>query len=120
MLRRKVRRSMRRRNQGPRAASDGRLSRGIRLAATLLLAAFLPCLLRTGLVSSQGLARIVPLPSTSSKTNRVCKPMSENQRDIEAGVQTDLKGRITYGGYLHLDMLLAAQQPLSDPPHHDE
>jgi tryptophan 2,3-dioxygenase len=46
--------------------------------------------------------------------------MSENQRDIEAGVQTDLKGRITYGGYLHLDMLLAAQQPLSDPPHHDE
>ncbi|MEO7071841.1 MAG: tryptophan 2,3-dioxygenase [Rhodanobacter sp.] len=44
--------------------------------------------------------------------------MSENQREIEAGVQTDLKGQITYGGYLHLDTLLSAQQPLSD--HHDE
>ena len=45
-------------------------------------------------------------------------PVSENQREIEAGVQTDLKGQITYGGYLHLDILLSAQQPLSD--HHDE
>ena len=27
---------------------------------------------------------------------------------------------MTYGGYLHLDRLLSAQQPLSDPPHHDE
>ena len=44
--------------------------------------------------------------------------MSENKREIEAGVQTDLKGEITYGGYLHLDVLLAAQQPLSQ--HHDE
>lgn len=46
--------------------------------------------------------------------------MSDNQRDLEAGIQTDLKGQITYGGYLHLDTLLAAQQPLSQPPHHDE
>ncbi|MEO8810735.1 MAG: tryptophan 2,3-dioxygenase family protein [Rhodanobacter sp.] len=46
--------------------------------------------------------------------------MGDNQRDIEAGVQTDLHGQITYGGYLHLDTLLAAQQPLSQPPHHDE
>jgi len=46
--------------------------------------------------------------------------MSENQRDIEAGIQTDLNGQITYGGYLHLDTLLSAQQPLSQPPHHDE
>ena len=52
--------------------------------------------------------------------NRPVKPMSENQRDIEAGVQTDLQGRITYGGYLQLDTLLSAQQPLSNPPHHDE
>ncbi len=44
--------------------------------------------------------------------------MSDNQREIEAGVQTDLKGQITYGGYLQLDTLLSAQQPLSD--HHDE
>jgi tryptophan 2,3-dioxygenase len=27
---------------------------------------------------------------------------------------------MTYGGYLHLDRLLSAQQPLSQPPHHDE
>jgi len=46
--------------------------------------------------------------------------MSENQRDLEAGIQTDLDGRITYGGYLQLDTLLSAQQPLSQPPHHDE
>ena len=46
--------------------------------------------------------------------------MSENQRDIEAGIQTDLNGQMTYGGYLHLDTLLSAQQPVSQPPHHDE
>ncbi len=34
--------------------------------------------------------------------------MSDNQRDLEAGIQTDLGGQITYGGYLHLDTLLAA------------
>ncbi len=27
---------------------------------------------------------------------------------------------MTYGGYLRLDQLLSAQQPLSQPPHHDE
>jgi tryptophan 2,3-dioxygenase len=47
-------------------------------------------------------------------------PMSENQRDIEAGIQTDLHGQMTYGGYLNLDVLLSAQRPLSQPPHHDE
>lgn len=46
--------------------------------------------------------------------------MSGNQRDIEAGIQTDLNGQMTYGGYLHLDTLLSAQQPLCDPPQHDE
>jgi tryptophan 2,3-dioxygenase len=46
--------------------------------------------------------------------------MSDNQRDLEAGIETDLNGKITYGGYLQLDTLLSAQQPLSDPPHHDE
>jgi len=39
-------------------------------------------------------------------------------RPLEAGVITDLAGRQTYSGYLQLDTLLAAQQPLSD--HHDE
>ncbi len=39
-------------------------------------------------------------------------------RPLEEGVTTDLAGRLTYGGYLHLDRLLDAQHPLSD--HHDE
>ncbi len=46
--------------------------------------------------------------------------MSDNRRDLEAGIKTDLNGQITYGGYLQLDTLLSAQQPLSQPPHHDE
>ncbi len=43
-----------------------------------------------------------------------------NRRDLEAGISTDLKDRLTYSGYLGLDRLLDAQHPLSDPPHHDE
>jgi len=52
--------------------------------------------------------------------------IEKNQRALEAGIHTDLQGRLTYGGYLHLDRhlhldrLLSAQQPVSDPPHHDE
>ncbi|HWP94775.1 MAG TPA: tryptophan 2,3-dioxygenase [Gammaproteobacteria bacterium] len=41
-------------------------------------------------------------------------------RDLEAGIHTDLRDRLTYSGYLCLDQLLSAQRPLSDPPHHDE
>ena len=41
-----------------------------------------------------------------------------SHRPLEPGVTTDLQGRRTYAGYLQLDTLLAAQQPLSD--HHDE
>jgi tryptophan 2,3-dioxygenase len=43
-----------------------------------------------------------------------------NERELEAGIQTDLRDRLTYGGYLQLDTLLAAQKPLSKPAHHDE
>lgn len=43
-----------------------------------------------------------------------------NRRDLEHDITTDLRDRLTYDGYLRLDRLLAAQQPLSDPPHHDE
>ncbi len=43
-----------------------------------------------------------------------------NRRPLEGGITTDLQGRLTYGGYLRLDRLLAAQQPHSDPEHHDE
>lgn len=44
--------------------------------------------------------------------------------ELEAGIVTDLADRLTYAGYLRLDRLLAAQQPLSGgdgtPPCHDE
>ncbi|WP_284320472.1 tryptophan 2,3-dioxygenase [Dyella acidisoli] len=46
--------------------------------------------------------------------------MTDNQRDLEAGIELDLSGRMTYGGYLRLDQLLTAQQPVTQPPHHDE
>lgn len=46
--------------------------------------------------------------------------VENNQRPLESGVHTDLSGRLSYGGYLHLDQLLSAQHPLSDPPQHDE
>lgn len=45
-------------------------------------------------------------------------------RDLEPGIVTDLRDRLTYGGYLDLDRLLTAQRPLSgapgQPPRHDE
>ena len=46
--------------------------------------------------------------------------IDNNERALESGIHTDLSGRMTYGGYLQLDQLLAAQNPLSQPPHHDE
>lgn len=42
------------------------------------------------------------------------------KRELEAGITTDLKDRVSYGGYLQLDTLLSAQLPLSRPEHHDE
>jgi len=44
----------------------------------------------------------------------------ENLRPLEQGIELDLRDRVSYGGYLRLDTLLAQQQPLSNPPHHDE
>ena len=45
-------------------------------------------------------------------------------RDLEPGIVTDLANRLTYAGYLRLDKLLTAQEPLSGgpgvPPRHDE
>ena len=46
--------------------------------------------------------------------------IDNNERALEEGIHTDLAGRMTYEGYLRLDRLLSAQQPLSKPPHHDE
>lgn len=45
---------------------------------------------------------------------------TDNLRPLEDTITTDLRDRISYGGYLQLDQLLAAQSPLTDPPHHDE
>ncbi|MDC0712166.1 tryptophan 2,3-dioxygenase family protein [Stigmatella sp. ncwal1] len=47
-----------------------------------------------------------------------CRPM--NKREMEPGIVTELAGHTTYGEYLQLDRLLAAQVPRSQPPHHDE
>src|SRR6476469_10333774 len=44
----------------------------------------------------------------------------DNQRDLEEGIQRDFSRSMSYGDYLRLDVLLAAQQPLSDPQQHDE
>ena len=43
-----------------------------------------------------------------------------NRRPLEQGIELDLRDRTTYGGYLQLPILLSAQKPLTDPPHHDE
>ncbi|MFC7342880.1 tryptophan 2,3-dioxygenase [Saccharopolyspora griseoalba] len=45
---------------------------------------------------------------------------SANTRLIEDEVVRDLRDELTYGDYLRLDLLLSAQQPISDPEHHDE
>ncbi len=47
-------------------------------------------------------------------------PREPNQRELEASIVLDLSGRLSYAGYLQLETLLAAQAPLSSPPHHDE
>ena len=45
-------------------------------------------------------------------------------RDLEPGIVTDLTNRLSYAGYLRLDKILSAQEPLSGtanaPPRHDE
>src|SRR5918999_6324304 len=42
------------------------------------------------------------------------------KRALEEGIQRDFSRSMSYGDYLRLDLLLAAQQPLRDPPQHDE
>jgi tryptophan 2,3-dioxygenase len=41
-------------------------------------------------------------------------------RPLETDIRRDFSRDMSYGDYLRLDLLLAAQQPLSDPPQHDE
>jgi tryptophan 2,3-dioxygenase len=42
-----------------------------------------------------------------------------NRRELEPSIHLE-PGKVTYGDYLRLDRLLAAQEPRSSPPHHDE
>src|SRR6478736_10305390 len=44
--------------------------------------------------------------------------MSENRRELETNIHVELAKGSTYGDYLRLDALLAAQQPVTDV--HDE
>ena len=50
--------------------------------------------------------------------------MTMTTRDLEPGIVTDLTNRLTYAGYLRLDKILSAQEPLSGtasvPARHDE
>lgn len=41
-------------------------------------------------------------------------------RPFEPTIQQDFTNRMDYAGYLHLERVLNAQEPLSDPNHHDE
>lgn len=43
-----------------------------------------------------------------------------HEREIETDIVTDFRDRMSYGSYLQLDRLLAAQVPITDPEHHDE
>jgi tryptophan 2,3-dioxygenase len=45
---------------------------------------------------------------------------SPGRRELEPSITTDFSSQMSYGDYLRLDTLLSAQQPLSDPPQHDE
>jgi tryptophan 2,3-dioxygenase len=48
-------------------------------------------------------------------------PETSPHREFEASIHTDdLKHRETYPDYLRLDLLLSAQEPRSNPQHHDE
>lgn len=44
----------------------------------------------------------------------------QHPRPLEAGITTDLRERLSYAGYLRLDLLLAAQQPRSTDAGSDE
>ncbi|GAA2245485.1 tryptophan 2,3-dioxygenase [Herbiconiux moechotypicola] len=48
------------------------------------------------------------------------KTAETNTRELEEGIVTDLREKMTYGSYLGLDTLLSAQSPVSQPEHHDE
>lgn len=44
----------------------------------------------------------------------------DGTREIEPTVHRDFREAMSYGDYLRLDLVLSAQQPVSQPPRHDE
>ena len=46
--------------------------------------------------------------------------VEKNTRKLEKDIVRDLSSRMSYASYLQLPTLLSAQQPVSDPEHHDE
>lgn len=44
--------------------------------------------------------------------------MNQDEKNIDSGIRTDFKKKMSYGDYLHLDSILSSQHRLSD--HHDE
>ena len=57
--------------------------------------------------------------SPSLKTRDISKTKM-NKRELESTIHTNLDRDNDYTAYLGLNVLLDAQRPLSDPPHHDE
>jgi tryptophan 2,3-dioxygenase len=45
---------------------------------------------------------------------------TRHERPLEDGIVSNFKVNLSYGRYLHLDEILAAQHPVSVPEHHDE
>jgi len=65
-----------------------------------------------------------PRPILAPSPTCAQTPVAMASSGLEPGIVTDLTGRLSYAGYLHLDQLLAAQAPLSgsatSAPRHDE
>jgi tryptophan 2,3-dioxygenase len=55
-----------------------------------------------------------------SETSGTGTEPSGSRREIEPTIERDFSSQMSYGDYLRLDLLLAAQQPQSEPPQHDE
>ena len=46
--------------------------------------------------------------------------VDDNTREFDPGIVTDFRQRMSYASYLDLETLLSAQNPVSEPEHHDE
>lgn len=46
--------------------------------------------------------------------------IERNTRQLDEGIVQDFSSRMSYASYLQLPVLLSAQQPVSEPEHHDE